>query len=164
MRFLALFFAALMSLRSQTAGNESDNNSMKKKLGLSCMLLTCLPGVFAATHAAPIPKGSKIYVNSNNGFDTFILAALQAKHARVELVSTEDRADFILDSSLFHTSEFVATQKVASTGRTSEAAFKLTSKSGDIIWAYAVTKGILSRGKQSVAEACAKHLKDVIQK
>jgi hypothetical protein len=32
------------------------------------------------------------------------------------------------------------------------------------IWAYAATKGLLSRGKQSVAEACAKHLKEIVGK
>jgi hypothetical protein len=107
------------------------------------------------------PAGSSIFVDSNNGFDIFIQAAFQAKHLNVRLVSSPDKADYVLDSSLFHTQEFLATQKAAGTYRTSEAAFKLTSKSGDIVWAYAVTKGVLSRGKQSVAEACAKHLRDV---
>ncbi len=107
------------------------------------------------------PAGSSIYVDSNNGFDIFIQAAFQAKHLNVRLVSSADKADYVLDSSLFHSQEFLATQKAAGTYRTSEAAFKLTSKSGDVVWAYAVTKGVLSRGKQSVAEACAKHLRDV---
>lgn len=41
----------------------------------------------------------------------------------------------------------------------------MTSKSGDIIWAYAARKGPLSRGggKQCVAEACAKNLNDMRQ-
>jgi len=110
-----------------------------------------------------IRAGSSIFVDSNNGFDTFILAAIQEKHVLLHIVSSPAQADYILDSSLFHTGEFVATTKYASTGRTSEAAFKLTSKSGEIVWAYAVTKGMLSRGKQSVAEACAKHLKDIVR-
>ena len=113
--------------------------------------------------AATVPSDSKVFVDSNNGFDTFILAALQSKQVHLKLVSSAEKADYVLDSSLFHTGEFVATPKFASTGRTSEAAFKLTSKSGDIIWAYAVTKGMLSRGKQSVAEACAKHLREIVK-
>jgi len=109
-----------------------------------------------------VPAGSTVFVDTNNGFDIFILAALQAKHVPLVLVSSRDKADYILDSALFHSSEFVATQKVAGTYRVSESAFKLTSKSGEVVFAYAATKGMFSKGKQSVAEACAKHLKRVV--
>jgi hypothetical protein len=126
---------------------------------LSALVLSCL-----GAERNTIPAGSKIYVDSNNGFDIFILAAFQEKRVSAQLVSSADKADYILDSSLFHSNEAVATEKAAGTYRISEAAFKLTSKSGDIVWAYAATKGMLSRGKQSVAEACAKHLKEIIHK
>jgi hypothetical protein len=126
---------------------------------LSVLAVPCL-----GAERNSIPAGSKIYVDSNNGFDIFILAAFQAKRVSAQLVSSSDKADYILDSSLFHSHEAVATEKASGTYRISEAAFKLTSKSGDIVWAYAATKGMLSRGKQSVAEACAKHLKEIIRK
>lgn len=126
---------------------------------LLVLALMCLAG-----GKTTIPAGSKIYVDSNNGFDLFIVAAFQAKHVNAQLVSSSEKADYILDSSLFHSHELAATEKVAGTYRVSEAAFKLTSKSGEIVWAYAATKGLLSRGKQSVAEACAKHLKDAMGK
>jgi hypothetical protein len=113
--------------------------------------------------AISIPAGSKIFVDTNNGFDTFILAALQNKNVNLRLVPTTDTADYILDSSLFHNAEALVTGDVAKAGHSSEAAFKLTTKSGDIVWAYAVSKGIFSRGKQSVAEACAKHLKEIVK-
>jgi Adenylylsulphate kinase len=58
------------------------------------------------------------FIDSNNGFDTFILAALQSKHVQLKVVSSVDKADYVMDSSLFHTDEFVATPKFASTGRT----------------------------------------------
>ncbi len=124
--------------------------------------------LMAAKHPPPsvaktIPSGSKIFIDSNNGFGIFIEAAFQAKGLKVEMVSKADDADYVLDSSLFHDTEFTAVHGNATTYRISEAAFKLTSKSGDIVWAYAVTKGILSRGKQSVAEACAKHLNEIIK-
>lgn len=130
------------------------------------LALFALHAPCSAAKAKPsrtIPSGAKIYVDSNEGFETFLLAALQAKRVLLRLVSSPDQADYILDSTLFHSHEFSATRSLAMTGRVSEAAVKLTSKSGDIIWAYAVTKGILSRGKQSVAEACAKHLKQIVQ-
>lgn len=124
---------------------------------LAALAVTCL----SARHPQPkIPPGSKVYVDSNSGFDMFILAAFRAKEVPLQFVSSSDKADYILDSSLFHSQEFAATRQAAGTYRISEAAFKLTSKAGEIVWAYAATKGMFSRGKQSVAEACAKHLKE----
>ena len=104
-------------------------------------------------------------MDTNNGFDFFILAAFQAKHVPLKLVPVRDQADFILDSSLFHDKEFSAAGNVASTYRISEGAFRLSAKNGDIVWAYAATKGLLSKGgKQSVAESCAKHIKELCRK
>jgi hypothetical protein len=118
----------------------------------------------AADHKRVVPADSAVYVDSNNGFELFILAAFQEKHVPLKLVSSPDKADYILDSSLFHSASAVASGNSAAAGQTTEGAFKLTSKSGDIVWAYAVTKGLLHRGKQSAAEACAKHLNEIIDK
>jgi hypothetical protein len=136
---------------------------MKVAAALLAFALVC-PA--AHRQKVTIPLGSTVYVDTNNGFDIFILAAFQEKRVPLQIVSTRDKADYILDSSLFHDAGFVATTKAAGTYRISEAAFKLTSKTGDIVWAYAATKGMLSRGggKQSVAEACAKHIKDFVSK
>jgi hypothetical protein len=101
-----------------------------------------------------------IYVDTNNGFDVFILAAFRAKHVPVKLVNSAASADCVLDSWLFHSEGSVAAAKFTATTGLSEAAFSLTSRSGEIVWAYSATKSsILVRGgKQSVAEACAKHI------
>jgi hypothetical protein len=137
--------------------------TMKRLLIVFAIALTC----FAAKKhddKRTIPAGSKIYVNSNNGFEIFIQAAFQSKHVKAVIVSTPEQADYILESSIFHAQEATATQKIAGTYILSEAAFKLTSKSGEVIWAYAATKGPFSHGpKQAVAEACAKHLKEIIR-
>ena len=112
-----------------------------------------------------IPADSKIYIDTNNGFDIFILAAFQAKGVRLKLTSKRDAADFIMDSSLFHDTGFIASGKTAGTYRISEAAFELKNKDGDIVWGCAASKGLFSRGgKQSVAEACAKHVKNCIER
>jgi hypothetical protein len=136
---------------------------LKTTAALFALALVC-----AAAHHQKItvPPGSTVYVDTNNGFDIFILAAFQEKHVPLQVVPTREKAEYILDSSLFHDAGFVATTKAAGTYRISEAAFKLTAKNGDIVWAYAATKGMLSRGggKQSVAEACAKHIKALVSK
>jgi len=132
---------------------------MKAAAALFALALFC----FAARHdKQTIPAGSTVYVDTN----IFIIAAFQEKHVPLKIVSSREKADYVLDSSLFHAGGLVATEKAASTYRISEAAFKLTTKDGDVVWAYAATKGMLSRGggKQSVAEACAKHLKELVAK
>jgi hypothetical protein len=109
-----------------------------------------------------IPSDSKIYVNANNGFDIFLSAAFQSKGVRLQLTPSPDKADYILDSSLFRSREWLETQRIGS-HPVEEAAFKLISRSGDTVWAYAVTKGYLTRGMQSIAEACAKHLRNRVE-
>jgi len=130
------------------------------KLTVTALLLLTAAICFAG-EPKPIANGSTLFVDTNNGFDLFILAAFQAKGVPMKLVSTREEADYVLDSSLFHDKGFAASGSTAGTYRISEAAFKLTSKSGQLIWAYAATKGMFSKGggKQSVAESCAKHLK-----
>ena len=54
---------------------------------LSLLALSCL-----GAERNAIPPGSKIYVDSNNGFDIFILAAFQAKQVNAQLVSSADKA------------------------------------------------------------------------
>jgi hypothetical protein len=45
-----------------------------------------------------------------------------------------------------------------------EASIRMADlKTGEIVWAYSVNKANSAHGKQSTAEACAKHLKDTIE-
>jgi hypothetical protein len=60
--------------------------------------------------------------------------------------------------------EAIVVKSTAKSGRASEAMKLRDIKTGEVIWAYAVTKGIMSRGSQSVAEACAKHFKELVAK
>jgi hypothetical protein len=48
---------------------------MRTVISLLTLALACL-----AAGKTTIPPGSRIYVDSNNGFDLFIVAAFQAKH------------------------------------------------------------------------------------
>jgi hypothetical protein len=127
----------------------------------------CVLPLNAAKRTDPptgIEPNSRIFVDSDNNFDVFLLAALQKKHVRLHLVSSAENADYVLGGGALHTRQFVATRSYAASGTDSQAAVKLTSRSGDIIWAYAVAKSMLfSRGNQSVAEACAKHLKHIVK-
>lgn len=111
---------------------------------------------------ATIPSGSAIYVDSNNGFDIVIAEAFKAKRLPIRVVASPAKAGYTLDSTAFHGSAGVETKRFATTARTSDVTMTLTDKAGAVVWAFAVTKGIMAQGDQSVAEACAKHLRDYI--
>ena len=129
---------------------------MKNGIALLSLSL-CWP---AAAQQATIPSGSAIYVDSGNGFDKLLAAAFQSHHVALRVVSSAGEADYTVDSTVMPTWEAVRRG-----GKTRDAAAeKLTSKSGEVVWRFTVTPGILKRGDQSVAEDCAKHLKGIVAK
>ena len=97
------------------------------------------------------PLLATVYVNTNNGFDILLQAALHAHSAPITLVPSPEQADYVLDSAIFHTSAFVPTADVA---------FKLTNNAGYIMWTYIATHKEVKGGSRSIAEDCAKRLND----
>jgi hypothetical protein len=112
-----------------------------------------------------IPEGSKIFIAPMGGFETYIKAAVEKKKVRVTIVEQRDAADFELTGS--------AESQKASTAKkvlmldwhsTEQASIKLSNvKSSEVIFAYSVHKASSAHGKQSSAEACAKHLKEAVK-
>lgn len=112
-----------------------------------------------------IPVNSKLYIESNAGFDTFLTAALGRKHVRVTVVADRVRADYVIESA--NDSQKAGWARIIALGQTGsneEASVRIVRvASGDVVWAYAVHKRNSFHGKQSSAEACAKHLKNVVR-
>ena len=127
------------------------------------ILLSCTLS-FGAT-AVTIPAGSKIYVAPGDGFDTFLAAALNKKKVAVTVVADKEKADYVLEAS--SESEKAGWAKViflAQTGSKEEASVRIINvKTSEVVFAYAVHKRNSVHGKQSTAEACAKHLKEVVR-
>jgi hypothetical protein len=113
-----------------------------------------------------IPAGSKIYVQQMDGFGSYVIAAITKKKVPVLIVSDREQADFEIGGDA--ESQKAGWAKIIWTGRTGsteEASINVTNiKTGVIVFAYNVNKQNAVRGKQSAAEACAKHLKDVVGK
>jgi TolB-like protein len=127
-------------------------------LAASCCL-------FSADAMKKIPAGSKIFVDADKGFDIYLDAALQKKNVPVKVMEDKDKADYILTGSSLHEDKNWASKIFLGHRDTSEATVKLVdAKSGELVWAYAVHKKNSVHGNQSTAEACAKHLKDAIEK
>ncbi len=129
---------------------------MKKSIALLVLAFSC----YAADRQATIPSGSAIYVDSSSELGKFLAAAFQSRHLPLRIVSSPAEADYTLDSTVLPTWDVVRRNGK----RRSAAAEKLTSKSGEVVWRYTVTPGVLKRGDQSVAEDCAKHMRDIVAK
>jgi len=148
-------------------------HNLVRKWGLALVFVSLVPA-FSETQegksvdqsAKPIEKGSRVYVAPmDGGFDTFLVAAIVKKQVPVTVVTDKTKADF--EISGIAESEKAGWAKMLFMG--SEQSRELASvevvelATGDVVYGYAVHKGNSYRGKQSAAEACAKHLKDRIE-
>jgi hypothetical protein len=137
-----------------------------------------------------IPAGSRIVIAPMGGFETYFAAAVREKKVPIRLTLNKASAQFFVVSTETEWQGFVygsggsaswsqnggsaAHGSAASSTRGLEASIMLLdAKTKDVVWAYEVHKsshGALlfgtraARGQQSLAEACAKHLKEFIEK
>ena len=116
---------------------------------------------------ARIPRGAKVYIGAiEGGYDIYLAAAMHKKEVPIVMVTDRAKAEFELSG--VSESEKAGWAKIVFWGNTSskeEASVKLVNlKTGTVVWGYNVSKGSSARGKQSSAEACAKHLKEKIEK
>jgi hypothetical protein len=113
-----------------------------------------------------VPKGSKIYISPlENGYHIYLAAAIQKKEVPVILVMDKSRADFELSAVTESEKAGWAKMLFMSSGASAEqASFQLVNlKTATISFGYNVNKSSSAKGKQSSAEACAKHLKEKIE-
>ena len=132
------------------------------------MLLSQVTLALAQTPAAPTFRpGAKVFVNPMpDGFDAILKAAFATKKVPVVIVATKDDADFEIKGSS-ETQKAGAAKKVfmGSWHSDEQASISVANlKSGEIVFAYSANKKNSAHGKQTSAEACAKHLKEELDK
>lgn len=113
-----------------------------------------------------IERNSRICITPiEGGFDTFLAAAIIKKQVPVVVVTDRAKADYEI-SGIANT-EKAGWAKMLFMGVDNSndmASIKVVEiKSGDVVYGYSVRKGNSYKGKQSAAEACAKHLKEKIE-
>jgi hypothetical protein len=144
----------------------------------------------APSSSGKVPTGARIVIAPMGGFETYFAAAVREKKVPIVLTLDKDSAQFYVVSTNTEWQGFVygaggtanwnrsggsaAYGASGSSTRGLEASIMLIdAKTKDVIWAYEVHKnshGALifgtfgARGQQSIAEACAKHLKEYIEK
>ncbi len=116
--------------------------------------------------SSKIRAGSRIFIGPmDGGFENFIAAGIQKKHVPLIVVIDRGRADY--EMSGISDSEKAGWAKMLFLGSqqsNEEASVKVSDlKTGAIVFAYSVHKTNSYKGRQSAGEACAKHLKDVIE-
>lgn len=137
-----------------------------------------------------ISSGARIVIAPMGGFETYFAAAVREKKVPVTLTLDKDSAQFFVVSTETEWHGFVfgsggsanwnqnggsaSHGSAGSSTRGLEASIMLIdARTKDVVWAYEVHKnshGALllgthaARGQQSLAEACAKHLKEFIEK
>lgn len=127
-----------------------------------CLTLCVGAQTLAAQNSKAIPAGSKVYIAPMDGFETFLKAALEEKKVPLVVVEDKDKADFEITGA--SNSQKASTAKKVLTlswHSKEEASINVANiKTGEIVFAYSAHKANSVHGKQSSAEACAKHLKE----
>ncbi len=147
----------------------SYKNSAIGMLVLLIVAVVC-PAWAGEKNAPPsqkIPKGAKVFIAPiANGYDAFLKDAMATKKVPVEVVANHDQAEYEITGTA--ESQKAGAAKIIIMGNwhsREEASITLSNiKSGEVVWAYSVHEEGSTHGKRSSAEACAKHLKDAIEK
>ncbi len=126
--------------------------------------------VSANASAAPIStriiSGSTVFIAPMEGFENYLAAAFQKKGVPLVPVASEEQATYVLKGTSEEKKPGAA--KIIFMGQLhsdNAASVQMSDRTtGAIVFAYAVNKKNTLHGQQTTAEACAKHLKDQIEK
>jgi hypothetical protein len=152
---------------------------------LAIVLLTF--SAIALAQAPQLKSGSTIYIEPMDGYETYLAAAIVKKHVPLVVVADKDKADYIVRSTVNHTTPSqpavvvsnlnvnnsnVTTRSssgggygaaLAALGSTSTSIAVVDPRSSQVVFAYAAGKAGANQ-LQRTAEDCAKHMKEFIEK
>jgi hypothetical protein len=137
-----------------------------------------------------IQPGDRVVIAPMGGFESYFAAAIREKRVPITLTLDRESAQYFIVSTETEWRGFVAGSSAsadwnstgghygsassASSTRGLESSIMLIdARSKDVVWAYEVHKSshgallfgtLAARGQQSLAEACAKHLKEFMEK
>ncbi len=125
-----------------------------------------------AAQTAALTGGSpRIFIEPQNGFESYVSAAIVKKHVPAVVTQNKEDAVYLLSSAVVSKEESTGS-KVArclflycagAAGIQTATVQLINSKTQEVAWAYNVKKQSAS-AYQSTAEAIAKHLKEFLEK
>jgi len=114
----------------------------------------------------PIPRGARVFIAPvEGGFENYLAAAIQNKHVPLVVVTVREKAEFEI-SGVAETENagWAKMLFMGSAASKEQAGIKIVNlKTDEVVFAYAVHKSNSARGRQSAAEACAKHMKEKVE-
>jgi hypothetical protein len=137
---------------------------------ITTLLIAVLVGASAPApqSASAIPKpGAKVFIHPMpNDFDRYFKAALTKKKVPLVVVENREQAEFEIKGTAESEKAGAAKKIVLGSWHSDEQASisVINVESGAIAFAYSANKKNSAHGRQTTAEACAKHLKDAIEK
>jgi hypothetical protein len=143
--------------------NSSEVKNENQKLTETSKEAKVEPGVLLTKER--IRAGSKFYVAPMGGFETYVIAGLMKKQVPILVVNSRDKADYeITGASESQKASWAKMMFMGSQQSHEEASVVIANiKTGTVVFGYNVNKGNSVRGRQSAAEACAKHIKNNIE-
>lgn len=147
---------------------------------VTILLLACPALCLAQT--PQIKSGATIYIEPMDGYETYLSAAIVKKHVPLVIVADKDKSEFTITSSVSQRVPNAPAIVINNTngqnnsgphsgyptpgsfGSTNASISVIDNRSSQITFAYAVGKSRNTNQLQSTAEACAKHLKEFIEK
>jgi hypothetical protein len=161
--YLLLFFCATIFCYGQEQAAKPQDQS--PQAGQQLQSATAETGSLAVSKTK-IHSGSKIYIAPMEaGFENFVIAGFQKKKVPLTVVIDKTKADYEMTG--IAESEKAGWAKMLFMGSQQskeQASVKVSDlKTGAVVFAYSVHKSNSYKGKQSAGEACAKHIKEVIE-
>lgn len=139
---------------------------MRTALVAFLLVLTSLPGAAQSVSVNAIPTGARVFIAPiDDGFNEYLKAAIAKKNVPLTLVEDKAQAQFEISGHSESQKASAAKKAILLDWHSSEqASIQVTNlETSAVVFAYSVNKSSSARGKQSTAEACAKHLKDKIE-
>jgi len=113
-----------------------------------------------------IVSGATVFLEPMDGFENYLAAAFQKKGVPLVPVGNEEQATYVLKGTSEEKKPGAA--KIIFMGQlhadNAASVQMMDRRTGAIVFAYAVNKKNTLHGQQTTAEACAKHLKERIEK
>jgi hypothetical protein len=134
------------------------------------MKCTSVPLLFILSLSAfalePVASGGKVYINSMDGFGSYIAAAFRVKGVPLVVVARRAAADYeVVGQSESQKAGWAKMIFLKQTGSREEASISVVDlRTSEVVFAYNYNMGNSYHGKQSAAESCAKHLAETIRK
>jgi hypothetical protein len=133
---------------------------------------TTAPAARATTAdlSAPTPevevRPNSVFIAPMNGFESYLAAAFEKKKVPLTIVADQARAAYLITGTSDEKKAGVAKMLIFGQIHSDDAASiqMINQKTGAVVFAYAVNKKNTLHGQQTTAEACAKHLKEQLEK